>query len=200
MPLRICTWHERNVRDISSWYLSAWLVISFQREDCTVYKSKYYSNAKHDLNYFVGFSVFAAVVMKRSVFWDVKPSIPLKLNRCFGGIYHLSHQGRRISDARNEHEAGGLQIRRNGRKLEANPSVPIWLLLGSDGLACSSAYRSLHAFLHDLLSDHENRGDTFLWNVGSVSTDYKALYFRRLKSSQLTSLFLIYSLSILAAR
>jgi hypothetical protein len=38
------------------------------------------------------------------------PCSPLNVNRRFGGIYHLHLQGRRISRARNQHEAALLVI------------------------------------------------------------------------------------------
>jgi hypothetical protein len=50
----------------------------------------------------VEFDVLAAMVMKSTIFWNIKPCSPLKLNRRFGGIYRLRLQGRRISRARNQ--------------------------------------------------------------------------------------------------
>jgi hypothetical protein len=42
----------------------------------------------------VGFEVLIAVVMKSSaVFWDIRLFSPFKVNRCFGGTYHLHLQG-----------------------------------------------------------------------------------------------------------
>jgi hypothetical protein len=49
-----------------------------------------------------GFEVLTAVIIKSSIFWDITPYSPLKVNRCFGGICHLYFQGQRIS----KHEAG----------------------------------------------------------------------------------------------
>jgi hypothetical protein len=57
----------------------------------------------------VGFEVLTAVVMKSSIFWDKTPCSPLKPIRCFGGTRRLHLQGRRISHARNHHEAGTKQ-------------------------------------------------------------------------------------------
>jgi hypothetical protein len=45
------------------------------------------------------------VVMKSTIFWDIMPCSPLKVNRRFGGIYHLHLQDQRISRARNQHES-----------------------------------------------------------------------------------------------
>jgi hypothetical protein len=42
------------------------------------------------------FEVVTAVVTKSSIFWDITPYIPLKVNRCFRGTYSLHLQGRRI--------------------------------------------------------------------------------------------------------
>jgi hypothetical protein len=48
---------------------------------------------------------------KSSVFWDITPYSPLKVNGCFGGICRLHFQHRRISPARNLREAGKKQSR-----------------------------------------------------------------------------------------
>jgi hypothetical protein len=52
--------------------------------------------------------VLAVVVMKSSVFWDMTPCSPLKVNRCFGGICRLNLQGRKISRSRNQRESRWL--------------------------------------------------------------------------------------------
>jgi hypothetical protein len=48
--------------------------------------------------------------MKSSIFWDITPRSPLKVNRRFGGTYRLHLQGRRISQARNQREADNKHI------------------------------------------------------------------------------------------
>jgi hypothetical protein len=53
----------------------------------------------------VGFEVLTAVVMKNSIFWDTAPCSPLKVSRCFEGRCRLHFQGRRISQARNQHDS-----------------------------------------------------------------------------------------------
>jgi hypothetical protein len=45
----------------------------------------------------VGVEVFTAVVMKCTIFWDIMPCSPLKVNRRFGGTYRLHLQGRKMS-------------------------------------------------------------------------------------------------------
>jgi hypothetical protein len=54
----------------------------------------------------VGFEVLTAVVMKNSTFWDIMPCSPLKVNWCFGATGPLNLQVWRISQARNQREAG----------------------------------------------------------------------------------------------
>jgi hypothetical protein len=44
------------------------------------------------------------VGMRGSVFWDIMPCSPLKVNRRFRGTCSLHFQGRRIIEARNQHE------------------------------------------------------------------------------------------------
>jgi hypothetical protein len=58
----------------------------------------------------VGFEVLTVVVMKNSVIWDITPCSPLKVNRRFRGTSRVHLQGRRISEARNQCEAGGKQV------------------------------------------------------------------------------------------
>jgi hypothetical protein len=50
----------------------------------------------------VGFEVLTAVVMKSTIFWDIKPCSPLKVNRRFWRTYRLHFQGQRIGLARNQ--------------------------------------------------------------------------------------------------
>jgi hypothetical protein len=54
---------------------------------------------------FVRFEVLTAVVMKSSIFWDITPYNPLKVNCRFGGSCRLYLHGRRISQARNQRES-----------------------------------------------------------------------------------------------
>jgi hypothetical protein len=42
-----------------------------------------------------GLQVPTAVVMKSTIFWDITPCSPLKVNRHFGGKYRLNLQGRK---------------------------------------------------------------------------------------------------------
>jgi hypothetical protein len=64
--------------------------------------------------YTAGFEVLTAVVMKSTVFWDITPCSPLKVNRHFGGAYRLHLKGRTISQARYQRKAGDKQ--RNQRE------------------------------------------------------------------------------------
>jgi hypothetical protein len=52
----------------------------------------------------VGFEVFTPVVMKNSIFWDVMPYCPLKVNGRFGGTCSPHLQGGRISQAKIQRE------------------------------------------------------------------------------------------------
>jgi hypothetical protein len=51
----------------------------------------------------------STLFMKSSGFWDTEPWCLLEVSRRFGRIYHLYHQGWRVSEARNQHEAGSKQ-------------------------------------------------------------------------------------------
>jgi hypothetical protein len=52
---------------------------------------------------FVGFELLTAVVMKSTIFWDIMPCIPPKVDRRFGGTHRLHLQGR-ISGVRYQRE------------------------------------------------------------------------------------------------
>jgi hypothetical protein len=52
-----------------------------------------------------GLEVLTEVVMKISIFWDIRQCSSLKVNRRFGGTCCLQLQGRRISQAKNQHES-----------------------------------------------------------------------------------------------
>jgi hypothetical protein len=54
---------------------------------------------------YVRFEVLIAVVMKSFIVWCITPCSLFKVNRCFGGIYRLHLQGRRISRARNQSQS-----------------------------------------------------------------------------------------------
>jgi hypothetical protein len=51
---------------------------------------------------YVGLEVLTAVAMKSSIFWDITPRSPLKVNNRFGRTCRLHLQDRRISQARNQ--------------------------------------------------------------------------------------------------
>jgi hypothetical protein len=59
--------------------------------------------------YYLGFEVLTAAVKKGSISWNITPCSLFKVNGSFGGICHLHLQGRRISQARNQREAGGKE-------------------------------------------------------------------------------------------
>jgi hypothetical protein len=46
------------------------------------------------------------VTKKSSIFWYITPCSPLKVNRHFGGTFHLHPQGRIICQTRNQVESG----------------------------------------------------------------------------------------------
>jgi hypothetical protein len=86
---------------------------------------------------FVGFEVLTAVVMKRTVFWDITTCNPLKVNRRFGGTYRLYVQGRRIRRARN------LLSRRYFAPLILRP----WRWRRYDPPKCRLTFNGLHGVI-----------------------------------------------------
>jgi hypothetical protein len=53
----------------------------------------------------IGFKDVTAVIMKNTIFWDIKCCSPLKVNRRFGGKFWLHLYDRRISHERNQGES-----------------------------------------------------------------------------------------------
>jgi hypothetical protein len=103
--------------------------------------------------------------MKCSVFWDIMPCIPLKVNWRFGGTCRLHFRGRikpskKLAWSRQQAEPGIDQSR--GELIQAG------------GQQCSACYR-----FHAGFFDSEDGGDLFLRNVRWLSTQYTALYPRR---------------------
>jgi hypothetical protein len=54
-------------------------------------------NTEDNFTAFVEIEVLIAVAKKRSVFWDITPCTPLKINRRFGEIFRLHFQVRRTN-------------------------------------------------------------------------------------------------------
>jgi hypothetical protein len=53
----------------------------------------------------VGFEVLTAAVLKSTIFWDITPFSPLRVNRRSGRTYRLHLQGWKISRSRNQSES-----------------------------------------------------------------------------------------------
>jgi hypothetical protein len=49
--------------------------------------------------------------LKSSILWDIRTFSPVKMNRPFGGIYRLHLQERRVSQEREQREAGMFTAR-----------------------------------------------------------------------------------------
>jgi hypothetical protein len=69
----------------------------------------------------VEFEVPTAVVMESPIFWDIPSHSPLIVNRRFGETCRLHLQGIRISQARNQREAGSKIFR-------SLPAASLWFL------------------------------------------------------------------------
>jgi hypothetical protein len=53
----------------------------------------------------VGFEILTAVAMDSSIFWDITPRSPFRVNRSFRRTCRIHLQDRRISRARNQLES-----------------------------------------------------------------------------------------------
>jgi hypothetical protein len=56
-----------------------------------------------------GFQILIAVFINTSIFWDITPCDPLKVNRRFGRTYGIHIQGQRLNQARNQRGADSKQ-------------------------------------------------------------------------------------------
>jgi hypothetical protein len=52
------------------------------------------------------FEILTAAVMESSIFWDITPCNPVRVCRRLGGKNSFHLEGQRVSQARNQHEAG----------------------------------------------------------------------------------------------
>jgi hypothetical protein len=57
------------------------------------------------------FEDLTAVAKKTSLFWDITPRSPFKINQSIGGTCRLQLQGQRIIQTRNQHKAGSKEER-----------------------------------------------------------------------------------------
>jgi hypothetical protein len=80
-------------------YVSLWISIAENRNCFVSFVEVSHSELQYLWN--VGFEV-----LKSSVFWDITPRSLLKVNRRFEVTCRLHFQGRKIGEARKQHEAG----------------------------------------------------------------------------------------------
>jgi hypothetical protein len=112
------------------------------------------------------------MVMKSTIFWDIRPCTPLKVNGPFGGKHCLHLQGRRTTQARNQREnrwqaESAFIFRRKTSPPSSRSDKP-----------SKKTPQKVAGRLYP-----EDGSNVFLRNVGWLSTDYTALYSRRHYSS-----------------
>jgi hypothetical protein len=79
------------------------------------------------------FEVLTAVAMKSSIFWDVTPCSPLKVNRRFGRTCRLYFNGRRIRPARNKREVKRKETSTDfQRTTRPDRNLPTYCFVGCD--------------------------------------------------------------------
>jgi hypothetical protein len=91
------------------WDASHWL------RNTDLNHSAYTSTTRSDIKKMSAFCRQSAIIksiwfstyqrFKCTIFWDITPCSPLKVNRRFGGTYRLHLQGRKISRAQNQRES-----------------------------------------------------------------------------------------------
>jgi hypothetical protein len=86
-------------------YTFAHLVIRSQRnvlaDECT----------SQNMSSYIGSEVLTTVIVKSSVFWDITPCSPSKVNRSFGGTCRLHLQGRKINQRESRWQAWNIFLR-----------------------------------------------------------------------------------------
>jgi hypothetical protein len=82
----------------------------FSFTECRVFQSGLRLRERKKRMPLLGFEVLTAVIMKKSVCWDITSYIPLKVKRRFGGTYRIHFQGRRMSQAKNEPENSAFRL------------------------------------------------------------------------------------------
>jgi predicted membrane channel-forming protein YqfA (hemolysin III family) len=90
--------HNNCVKYKLNTYAVANIIFSVMWTMCQQDRKQQLSNA--------GFEVLILVVMKSSIFWDITPYSPLKINQHFRVTSCFYLQSQRISQVRYEHEAG----------------------------------------------------------------------------------------------
>jgi hypothetical protein len=70
--------------------------------------------------------------MNLNILWDVVPCFLVKVHKCFGGMYWFQLQGRRISHANNQQQAGSLLVLL---------SLPLWRWRQYIPLKCLNFYQ-----------------------------------------------------------
>jgi hypothetical protein len=83
------------------------------------------SHISLELKYSVQFSRVSALIptnvsIKSSVFWDIMPCSPFKVDRRFGGICHFHLHCQRKNEARNQREAGSKRAATSKRLFTLN--------------------------------------------------------------------------------
>jgi hypothetical protein len=102
--------------------------------------------------------------MKSSIFWDITPRSPLKINRHFEETYRIQLQG-------NGGWSEDFQIRQTEKICKHETSVKA---------SCQHSFQG--GFFLCLFFNLEDGGNMFLRNVGWLSMDNTALYPRRQNS------------------
>jgi hypothetical protein len=140
----------------------------------------------------VGFEVLTAVVMKSTIFWDIKPCSPLTLN----GLHGVISQTIVRSACHLLSRWFLAQFIFSTLKMEAICSFEASVdteqttrrYIPEDSTFCLPPAFTLVSCSADFL-DSDDGGDMFLRNVGWHSTDYTALYPRRWYSSTIKMVF-----------
>jgi hypothetical protein len=87
---------------------------------CGIWAGLFFSDCKHSgtllsqIIIYLRFNVLAEIVMKSSIFWNIMPCSPFKVNRRFGGIYRIYLQGLLVSQSRNQVDAFSKESSESG--------------------------------------------------------------------------------------
>jgi hypothetical protein len=106
------------------------------------------SSSTKEGSVYVGFEVLTALAVKSTIFCDITPYSPLKVNRRFGGACRLQLQGRRISRARNLRESSW---RANGILSKISKTAPhkkLWAARNVNNWGEQDNFKYFWRFIH----------------------------------------------------
>jgi hypothetical protein len=116
--------------------------------------------------------------MKSTIFWDITPCSPLKINGRFGGTCHFHLQGLRISRARHQYVASTLKCRLTFNGLHGAISQNIELFFTRRHISEDGDLRSTFSSAHRCSLDNDTEVVTSCSRAVKRSAQWQSCYAR----------------------